>query len=207
MDGLKGIDVSKYQGNIDWRKVAKDNICFALIKASEGTLVIDPKFQDNWHGAQSAGLACEAYHFYRPNDAPKQQAQHFLSALSQVSFGKTAFPAVIDCEVMSNGMTHETYVANLMTFIDALQLPVMIYGSPGFLEPLQNHPITCGGQRPPLWVAEYTTAASPHVPAPWKDYAIWQYGQGSKVNGIQGEVDLDVIPPSSAFYAQIARFA
>jgi lysozyme len=67
---LRGIDVSHYQGNIQWDKVAQANISFACAKATEGTTYIDPMFQQNWKGMQTNNITRCAYHFARPGTDP-----------------------------------------------------------------------------------------------------------------------------------------
>src|SRR5437867_1330928 len=64
LSGLRGIDVSHYQGAINWDDVASGGISFAYIKATEGTNFVDPLFAQNWAGAEAAGLRRGAYHFF-----------------------------------------------------------------------------------------------------------------------------------------------
>ncbi len=78
---LQGIDVSHYQGTIDWQKVAQAGIRFVFVKATQGITVVDPQFQTNWQEAKAAGLLRGAYHFFEPDDDPGQQAQNLLTAL------------------------------------------------------------------------------------------------------------------------------
>lgn len=80
--GVQGIDVSHYQGTIDWGLVAEAGKVFTFIKATEGTSEVDPQFQANWSGANAAaGLLRGAYHFYQPGADPHQQAESFLSVV------------------------------------------------------------------------------------------------------------------------------
>src|ERR1700704_2322289 len=92
----QGIDVSHYQGTIDWAQVAQAGKTFAFIKATEGTSEADPQFQANWNGAKAAGLLRGAYHFYQPGDDPQQQAGYFLNAVQP---GPGDLPAVLDIEL------------------------------------------------------------------------------------------------------------
>src|SRR5689334_1580650 len=81
---VQGIDVSHYQGVIDWNQVAEAGTAFVFIKATEGTSYVDPQFQDNWSGAKAAGLLRGAYHFFQPGEDPQQQAEYFLSVVQTV---------------------------------------------------------------------------------------------------------------------------
>lgn len=77
----QGIDVSHYQGDIDWKKVAGSGITFAFVKATEGETYKDPTFMRNAEGAADAGLLAGAYHFLKATSAAaaRREAQFFLS--------------------------------------------------------------------------------------------------------------------------------
>ena len=94
---IEGIDVSHYQGTIDWSKVAGAGKTFAFIKASDGTVGADPTFAYNWSRARQAGLRRGAYHFFRPITDALQQAQHFLRQLGD-DHGE--LPPVLDFELL-----------------------------------------------------------------------------------------------------------
>ncbi|MBL0015595.1 MAG: hypothetical protein IPP17_03940 [Bacteroidetes bacterium] len=93
---IRGIDVSRYQGKIEWAKVKQAGIRFAFIKATEGTDYVDPYFAVNWDEAKDKGIARGAYHFFRPAQDGKAQAEHFLK---QVKWTKGDLPPVLDLEV------------------------------------------------------------------------------------------------------------
>ena len=73
-----GIDVSHYQGKIDWNMIEKQKIDFAFIKATEGSSHIDECFEDNWSNAQDTSLKIGAYHFFSFESSGKKQAKLFL---------------------------------------------------------------------------------------------------------------------------------
>ena len=91
---LTGIDVSHFQGEVDWQAVA--GVRFAFIKATEGLADIDPRFRQNWQDSRAAGLLRGAYHFLHPNLDARQQAAHFLSV---VNLDDDALPPALDVEV------------------------------------------------------------------------------------------------------------
>ena len=76
---VKGIDVSYYQGTIDWNRVAADGVRYAFIRVSDGTGYIDPKFPTYWAQSRAAGIVHGAYQYFRPNQDPIAQANLFLS--------------------------------------------------------------------------------------------------------------------------------
>ncbi|TPG73172.1 hypothetical protein EEL31_02010 [Brevibacillus laterosporus] len=78
---IKGIDVSKWQGEINWNQVASDGVKYAFIKATEGTSLVDRKLNENTQGANRAGIKVGYYHFAHPDMSPQDQANHFLKSI------------------------------------------------------------------------------------------------------------------------------
>ncbi|HYG61751.1 MAG TPA: glycoside hydrolase family 25 protein [Thermoanaerobaculia bacterium] len=188
---IRGIDVSKYQGTIDWSQVATAGLSFVFMKASEGITSVDPELSANWSGARTAGLLRGAYHFYRPGDDPTQQAEHFLAT---VQLGPGDLPPVLDVET-ADGVSADDIVQGVATWLDVVQKATgrtpIIYTSHGFWDSLGSTHL--GGY--PLWIAEYGVS-SPVVPAGWTRWTFWQYSDSGTVAGIQGAVDLDVFQGS-----------
>lgn len=92
---VTGVDVSHYQGEIDWDKLAKQNIDFAFIKATEGSSHIDECFYDNWQEAQKTSLYIGAYHFFSFDSDGEKQARLFIDTVGSLD-GKIA--PVVDVE-------------------------------------------------------------------------------------------------------------
>src|SRR5688572_9815601 len=92
----RGIDVSHWQGVVDWFAVAKSEIGFAFIKATEGSSVVDAQFSRNWSAAREVGLFRGAYHFGRPGRDPEAQAAHFVATVGALGFRD--LPPVLDLE-------------------------------------------------------------------------------------------------------------
>ena len=92
---VQGIDVSEYQGKIDWLTIASQDISFAFIKATEGSGYTDPYFSENFSGAQAAGLRVGAYHFFSYDSSGKTQAENFIAAVSNAP---GMLPPVVDIE-------------------------------------------------------------------------------------------------------------
>ncbi|MFN4168681.1 MAG: glycoside hydrolase family 25 protein [Pannonibacter phragmitetus] len=195
---VNGIDVSHYQGTVNWAQVAADGIGFTFIKATQGTSYVDPMFQTNWQGAKAAGLKCGPYLFFEPNESFLDQAELFIRQLKTAGYdSKTDLPPAIDCEE-TNGVTNTEFSYALSQLLHVLQIFLrvkpLIYASPGFWSSVGNPDFS----EYPLWVADYTTAPAPTLPPDWTGYAFWQYSQSGTVNGISGAVDLDVMGTAPA---------
>lgn len=186
---IEGIDVSHWQDAIDWPSVKADGVDFAIAKATEATDYIDPTFDTNRADAQAAGIAFGAYHFFRSDEDPTVQAQHFATTMGSVETGEIT--PVLDLET-ADGEGAATIVERAVTFLQVLQsltgrVPI-IYTSPSFFESTLGAPQELGGY--PLWIANWETSC-PTVPGAWADWSVWQYTDSGSVNGIGGAVDRD----------------
>lgn len=94
-----GIDVSHHQGPINWNRVARDDVSFAYIKATEGADFVDNQFAANWSEADSAGLLRGAYHFFTLCTAGEKQAENFLRVVPD---DRDALPPAVDLELAGN---------------------------------------------------------------------------------------------------------
>ncbi|MFI5135397.1 MAG: glycoside hydrolase family 25 protein, partial [Chitinophagales bacterium] len=99
---VHGIDVSRWQSNLDWKNLSALNskgdtipLSFAFIKATEGILWEDPMFEDNWTSAKKAGVTRGAYHYFKPNSSPTLQAKNFIGS---VTLKPGDLPPVLDVE-------------------------------------------------------------------------------------------------------------
>jgi lysozyme len=184
-DVLAGIDVSHFQGEVDWGAVAAAGIRFAFIKATEGLDDVDPRFVQNWQQSRAAGLLRGAYHFLHPNLDAKQQAAHFLSV---VTLDDDALPPALDIEV-TDGEGPATLTACIETWLGTVEATLgckpVVYTDPSFW----RDNVGANLATYPLWLACY--APSPEVPASWGSWTFWQHSQSGRVDGIAGPVDLD----------------
>ena len=153
-DLLPGIDVSHWQGAIDWPRVADDGVAFAFIKATEGGDYVDPRFAANWAGAAQAGVMRGAYHFYRPQPDAAAQAEHFLRTV-QLRAGD--LPPVLDVEV-TDGRSASAIAAGVRTWLETVERATgrrpIVYTRAGFWNQVGG-----GFGAYPLWVAHYGVAA------------------------------------------------
>ncbi|MDP3506389.1 MAG: glycoside hydrolase family 25 protein [Candidatus Melainabacteria bacterium] len=205
MATLLGVDVSTYQGRIDWRKAKQAGIKFAFIKATEGSTIIDNRLVENRRNARANGIPCGYYHFFRPRSSVKGQINNFVKAIGQLYPGD--LPPVIDIEVPDQWQefTVAQRIVLIKTFIDgvksALGVDPIIYCSAYFPDDVLGNAKVLANY--PLWVAHYTSAPSPRVPAPWQFWTFWQYTDNGRIAGIAGPVDLNRFNGS---LEQLAKF-
>jgi lysozyme len=128
---VRGVDVSAYQGQIDWVKLATQDVRFAFIKATEGSSFVDRQFLMNAIAAQKAGLAMGAYHFFSLESTGADQARHFINTLSLAHPEQTgvvsspfSLPPVIDVELYGrfrkNPPRRDVVVSELTSLTNAL---------------------------------------------------------------------------------------
>ena len=187
-DPVKGIDVSHFQGDVDWSKVKAAGVQFAFVKATEGVIEVDPKFASNWDAMKEAGLVRGAYARYAVGEDPAKQAAHFLAT---VRLESGDLPPVVDVETLNRGQeATPALAAGLHTYLAAIEaatsVKAIVYTSPGFWD--AHFDDTFGAY--PLWVAEYGTE-EPKAVKGWDGWTFWQHGQGGAVDGVTGKVDLD----------------
>lgn len=186
----KGIDVSRWQGNIDWAKVRAAGIQFAIIKAggSDDGFYIDRYWETNYRGAKANGIAVGAYYFVGPKcvnaAAGKADAERFIGLLK----GKQLeYPVFMDNEAQPAsaraGITEAT-IAFCET-MEAAGYFAGVYGSAwsGFRERMDDSKLTAYTH----WVAQYASRCT-YSGA----YGIWQYSSSGRVNGISGNVDMNL---------------
>ena len=194
----EGIDVSHWQGTIDWAKVKAAGKKFAYIKASEHTSFVDDKYQTNRANAKKNGILVGAYHFARPDSTSGDaaaEADHFIRTAAWVP-GELL--PVLDLEV-TGGLSSSALQTWVKTFLERVYTKTgeraVIYVSPSFWSTkMANSTWFAKNGYEVLWVAHWTTGSSPSVPAEsWggKSWTFWQYTSDGSVAGIGGRVDLD----------------
>ncbi len=182
---LHGIDVSHYQGQVDWQKVAQSGMSFTFIKATQGIDSVDGRYADNWHKSKQTSLRRGVYHYFDPSLDAKKQAEHFL-ATTGADFGE--LPPVVDIESFEK-QTNKEVINSLMVFLTLVesktQCKPLIYTGPGFWDALDDHDF--GSY--PLWLADYSQQAK--LPSGWRSWQFWQYESNSRVDGVNGDVDMN----------------
>ncbi|MFD1746996.1 GH25 family lysozyme [Rhizobium helianthi] len=200
---VHGIDVSKWNGNIDWMTVRKSGIAFVFIKATEGKDMIDPTFDANWRNAMAAGIAHAPYHFYYFCSTADEQADWFIQ---NVPKSASHLPPVIDVEWNHASKTckarpdPETVRAQMQRFMDRLEAHYgkrpIIYTSVDFhRDNLIGH-----FQDYHFWVR--SVAAHPQKIYEGRRWAFWQYTSTGVVPGIKGGTDINVFAGSEKNWKQ-----
>jgi GH25 family lysozyme M1 (1,4-beta-N-acetylmuramidase) len=194
---LEGIDVSHWQGTIDWPTVAASGKRFVIMKATEGTGFVDPMYATNIAGARAAGIKATAYHFASPDATPNEavaEADHFVDVAGLVD--GDLVPA-LDLEV-TGGLGTTALTSWVRSWLAQVTLRTgirpMIYVSPAFWKKYLADTtwFAANGYRI-LWIAHWGVA-QPTVPGGnWGGYGwtFWQYTNCGSVPGISGCVDLD----------------
>jgi lysozyme len=101
---VTGIDVSHFQGEINWALIKKSGYSFTYIKVSEGETLTDSKLVENWEGANQAAILQGGYHVFTPGDTGELQAENFINSLKAVQRDYQGFlPPVLDIEAISKG--------------------------------------------------------------------------------------------------------
>ena len=198
-DQAKGIDISHYQGALDWNELS-DKITFVICKATEGRSLVDTEFTDNWSNIKNSGRIRGAYHFYISSDDPVQQANFFWQTIP--SYAHDDLPLVLDIESASlrGNITNEHLQSDVLTFLQTLESlsskTPMIYSNTDFAQQYLNSKEFAIY---PLWVAEYTSNSAPRVPAAWSEtgWVFWQRSDTYDLKADHGDTDFDLFNGST----------
>lgn len=172
---IQGLDVSHYQGYVDWFAKRTQGYQFAFMKATEGVHVIDDTFAFNWKNGHEAMLFTGAYHFFHPSVDPINQANSFLAVMGKLRTGD--LPPALDWEV-ADGMTPEFQKQCALKWLETVERELgvtpIVYSDVGFLRQLGDLSLF---SKYPLWVAE-TGVSRPNLGnLAWGDWTFWQYNQ------------------------------
>ncbi|SRR6266540_2796445 len=188
----EGIDVSKYQGTINWASVKTAGKQFAVARCTIGMSTKDATFATNYQRIVNNGLIPGAYHLLTGDSTGAQQAANIKDSLDAAGFNKGLL--VLDVEGWSGTTTtpKETLLANIEYLCNWIRdtykrTPIIYTGA--FWRDYLKQPIDNFGSK--LWLAAYVSDPDPYVPVAWATYKIWQYSSTGAVSGITGNVDLD----------------
>jgi len=195
----QGIDVSHWDGTINWSQVHTAGKAFGYAKATEGTSFTDNTFSKNYSGMRASGIKPGAYHFFNAKQDPSAQATHFVTVLKAAGFDPTTDLApALDLEAVPGLGTSSA--AAMRTFVSTVEqklgVTITIYTDSGDWARIGNPNQSTN----PLWIAyvnkggAMSTASKPRMPPGWSSYSIWQNSWVGKVKGINSKVDLDYAP-------------
>jgi lysozyme len=199
---LLGIDVSSYQGPIDWRQVRAAGIVFAFARVSDGLDVVDERFAENWAAMKRAGIRRGAYQVFRANAEPEAQADLLVTAVRRG--GRPDLPLVADIE-SDDGVPPADLRVRLARWLRRVERRTsrrpIVYASPAMSEVLGG---LFGAYH--LWVAHYDVDC-PRLIDGWQRWAFWQRSSSGRVAGVTGDVDLDAFAGTPADLRRLGRLA
>ena len=190
---IRGVDVSYYQGEIDWKVLEGEGIEFVFIKATEGSSHIDAKFRENWEQSGSTGLKRGAYHFFSFESEGEAQAEHFISVVPKE---EGMLSPVIDIEFYGDRFYNRPDVEEtrkqLQSLLDRLEeyygVKPLIYAT----ESSYSSYIRGAFDEYPLWIRNVYFSPNMGMPGKW---TFWQYDSEAVLQGYSGEekyIDLNV---------------
>lgn len=180
---VRGIDISRHNGMIDFKKVKDSGMEFVFIKASEGESHRDSLYTRNFEKAREAGLKTGAYHFFRFDTEGVAQALNFLQAVGPrhpdlglvIDVESAGNPGNVPAEIVQHRLQ------SMVEYMNLLGLQVMIYTNlDGYYDYIAE---TLPGY--PLWICRFRENP---INADW---TFWQYDHHGKVDGVKGDVDLN----------------
>ena len=186
---VRGIDISRYQGVINWKQVKSHRehpVKFVYAKASQGVTIRDERYVPHLTGARKEGILVGSYHFLSAGGTGVEQCDYFMETISAVP--QDLIP-VVDIEVCPPGWGAMMLRRHLDDFLKRMEekyaIRPMIYTGIFFYNTyLAGH---YSGY--PLFLARY--GDEPPIPIDGREWLIWQFSEKGRVNGIQGNVDLD----------------
>ncbi len=190
---VKGIDVSSWQGQIDWKKVKTDGIKFAMIRLGFGSATgdkcgLDPRFEENVKNAITAGVdvGCYFYSYATSVAAVKKEAAFVVGVLNKHK-GQLTYPVAFDLEDNSQtGLGKTVLTEMVIAFGDAIEKAGFYCSLYSNLNWLYGHLDDSRLKRFDHWLAQWSV-----TPTYSGAFGIWQYSSTGKVNGISGDVDMN----------------
>lgn len=203
---VRGVDVSSYQGYIDWDEIEENDIDFAFIKATEGSSYRDRFFEDNIKNIQDTDIASGAYHFMSFESDGKTQAENFISAVARDMID---LPPVIDLELYGDYSDKPPSTASVRQILDALvtelytaygRMPIIYTNRRAYSLYVSGEYENCD-----IWICDIIK--KPTLPD-GREWTFWQYTHTGKLTGYDGEeeyIDLNVFAGSRAEFRQYIK--
>ena len=200
---IQGIDISHYQGKIDWERlrggmIERCPVRFVMIKATEGSTKLDPLFQDNFYQAREYGFLRGAYHFWSNKSSARNQAYFFLD---NVRLETGDLPPVLDIEHKPKDVSTEDFQRDVLTWLhiveDRYHVKPIIYTYHKFKENYLSAPVF---DDYPYWIAHYYVNKVQYK-GEWK---FWQHTDAGRLPGIKGYVDFNIYNGSYYDLRQLA---
>ncbi len=204
-ESVVGIDVSKFQGDIDWEKIKSTGIDFVIIRLGfrgygNGALVTDERFEQNIKGAQQAGLDVGVYFLSQALDEieAEEEAEYTLSEIKKYAVSPITYPVVVDSEKIKTGEARTVSMSNaemtdaVIAYCDVVRsagyTPAIYANSQWLTTRLDIRRLTDID----IWYADYQIVDNNEAPLYPYPFSIWQYSNHGKIDGIDGDVDLNI---------------
>ncbi|MES2484351.1 MAG: glycoside hydrolase family 25 protein [Bacteroidota bacterium] len=188
-DKVFGLDVSHYQGRINWGGVDRTKgefpLDFVFIRATAGYNTTDAEFDRNWANAKDGGFICGAYHYYRPNENSVKQAENFIK---NVKLRKGDLPPVLDIEKIPKAQSMDSLKSGLKRWLNKVEKhygvrPIIYSGESFYTDFLKKE---FKGYN--LWIANYSFFEDEIRP----EWLFWQFTDKASVKGIAGSIDVNI---------------
>jgi len=194
-----GVDASRYDGEVDWKKVYAAGYRFAVIRATVGDYYTDPRFYTHWDGAKNAGMLVSAYHVVVATNYADKQISRYYSVLDK---RKSDFPPVLDIE-RKDSTSKAVNAACIQDCCSQIskndkRRPIFYTAQYFWKDFVTSSP---DWSKYDLWVASYST--KPYLPSDWTTWKFWQYAETGKVNGMGGNADVDYF---NGTYADLVKY-
>jgi lysozyme len=190
-DGILGIDVSEYQGKINFSglqlQLQSRPIEFVVIRATMGKDGVDRRFKQNWEGFRTLPVVRGAYHYYRPDENSTQQAKNFIQ---QTKLKEGDLIPVLDIEKHSTIQSKDRLRQGIKNWLQLVEAhygvrPMIYTGDKFFWEVLHNQ----GFDEYPIWVANYNRVLEPQT----QNWIIWQFSEKGSLPGVGERIDLNLL--------------
>lgn len=204
---VRGVDVSHYQGEIDWSVLSGENIDFAFIKATEGSSYVDETFQYNFENAKDAGLSVGAYHFFSFDSKSETQAENFINTV--IPF-EGMLPPVVDFEFYGgkekNPPAKEEVCKSLQELLMLLEEHYKI--KPIIYATEKSYDLYLAGdfENYDIWIRN--VVSSPRM-SDEREWTFWQYTNRGKLSGYNGEeefIDINVFYGTKKEFEEYPRY-
>lgn len=188
-DKIFGIDVSHYQGRINWDSLQRAShnfpLHFVFVRATAGKNGKDSAFKTNWREAKEHGFIRGAYHYYRPDENSIEQAEYFIKTVKLV---KGDLPPVLDIEQMPEGQSMERLKLGLKRWLERVEehygvRPILYSGERYYADFLKDEFADYE-----MWIANYNFFVDEIKP----EWMFWQFTDKGTLAGIEGDVDINI---------------
>lgn len=193
---VKCVDLSHHNEKVSLVRLLDMDL--VILKATEGKSLVDKRFYERWIGLKSLGIKRGAYHFYRTNIDPIVQANHFIKTCEDLKPGDILAIDYETCDIKKIGIqtindlkSHKQDAIKFMSHVEMITgIKPWFYTYHFVIEDCDFEPEFA---KYPLWYARYTSVKPNDKQGPWSSMVAWQYSSKGKIDGISGDVDMNIL--------------